>query len=262
MRGLRPPPRQRIATALSCPVAAPGRTGAMEPIYDPVRLRQSKLREFALQAAWIATVAETVADLADLLVDLPQTSRSFRISPCPGPGTSTPWQWLGRWSRRLAMRPPRICATASPPGSVRIPRTGRSFAWPSSIPGNRPPAAGLLTSRSVSARLRPSPPSPTSTTTRSAVGQRTKGAVHDCGPCSVLSPALVDDGVQGGRNQRWAGRHDCGCPRGVHGPPSCPPGSVVHPGLRALRPPHHDRVVGHRAAPWQSGRAARDPALH
>jgi hypothetical protein len=43
----------------------------MEPIYDPVRLRQPKLREFAFQAAWIATVAETVNDLEDLLGDLP-----------------------------------------------------------------------------------------------------------------------------------------------------------------------------------------------
>jgi len=58
----------------------------MEPIYDPVRLRQSKLREFALQAAWIATVAETVSDLADLLVDLPPDEPLLS-------DFTTPWPW-------------------------------------------------------------------------------------------------------------------------------------------------------------------------
>ena len=43
----------------------------LEPIDDPVHLQQPKLREFAFQAAWIATVAETDADLDNLLVDLP-----------------------------------------------------------------------------------------------------------------------------------------------------------------------------------------------
>ena len=49
----------------------------MEPIDDPVRLRQRTLREFAFQAAWIATVAETVDDLDNLLVDPPQLRRGL-----------------------------------------------------------------------------------------------------------------------------------------------------------------------------------------
>ena len=58
----------------------------MEPIYDPVRLRQPKLREFAFQAAWIATVAETVADLDNLLVDLPPDEPLL-------PDFTMPWPW-------------------------------------------------------------------------------------------------------------------------------------------------------------------------
>jgi hypothetical protein len=58
----------------------------MELIYDNARLRQPQLREFAFHAACIATVAETVNDLADLLVDLPPDAPLF-------PDFTTPWPW-------------------------------------------------------------------------------------------------------------------------------------------------------------------------
>jgi hypothetical protein len=55
-------------------------------IYDPVRLGLPKLRVFAFQAAWIATLAETVDDLDDLLVDLPPDERLL-------PAFTMPWPW-------------------------------------------------------------------------------------------------------------------------------------------------------------------------
>ena len=58
----------------------------MEPIYDPVRITHSRLREFAYQAAWIATVTEASSDLEDLLVDVPPEERVL-------PDFSTPWPW-------------------------------------------------------------------------------------------------------------------------------------------------------------------------
>src|ERR671916_592911 len=65
--------------------SAPTRT-AMVRIYDPVRITHPKLREFAYQAAWISTVAETANDLEDLLVDVPPEERVL-------PDFSTPWPW-------------------------------------------------------------------------------------------------------------------------------------------------------------------------
>jgi hypothetical protein len=58
----------------------------MVHIYDPVRIRHPKLREFAFQAAWIATVAEAASDLEDLLADVPPAERVL-------PDFSTPWPW-------------------------------------------------------------------------------------------------------------------------------------------------------------------------
>ena len=59
---------------------------AIGRIYDPVRITHPKLREFAYQAAWIATVAEAASDLEDLLVDVPPRERVL-------PDFSTPWPW-------------------------------------------------------------------------------------------------------------------------------------------------------------------------
>jgi len=58
----------------------------MVRLYDPIRIRHAKLREFAFQAAWIATVAEAASDLEDLLVDMPPADRVL-------PDFSTPWPW-------------------------------------------------------------------------------------------------------------------------------------------------------------------------
>jgi hypothetical protein len=58
----------------------------MSRIYDPVRIRHPRLREFAYQAAWIATVAEAADDLEDLLVDVPPQERVL-------PDFSAPWPW-------------------------------------------------------------------------------------------------------------------------------------------------------------------------
>ena len=58
----------------------------MGRIYDPVQLPHSRLREFAYQAAWIATVAEAAGDLEDLLVDVPPEERVL-------PDYSAPWPW-------------------------------------------------------------------------------------------------------------------------------------------------------------------------
>ena len=58
----------------------------MVRLYDPIRIRHVKLREFAYQAAWIATVAEAASDLEDLLADMPPEDRVL-------PDFSTPWPW-------------------------------------------------------------------------------------------------------------------------------------------------------------------------
>jgi hypothetical protein len=59
---------------------------AMGPIYDPAQLRHPKLREFAIHAAWISTVAAAQRDLEDLLIDVPPEEREL-------PDFSTPWPW-------------------------------------------------------------------------------------------------------------------------------------------------------------------------
>jgi hypothetical protein len=43
----------------------------MVRIDDPARLTRPRLREFAVVAAWISTLAESANDLEDLLVDHP-----------------------------------------------------------------------------------------------------------------------------------------------------------------------------------------------
>jgi hypothetical protein len=59
---------------------------AMTRIYDPAALRHPTLRECAYQAAWIATVADALNDVEDLLVDVPPQDRVL-------PDFSTPWPW-------------------------------------------------------------------------------------------------------------------------------------------------------------------------
>ena len=58
----------------------------MEPIYDPVRHTHPTLQEFAMIAAGIATLAETVDDLEDLLIELPRQEPRM-------PNCRTPWPW-------------------------------------------------------------------------------------------------------------------------------------------------------------------------
>jgi hypothetical protein len=58
----------------------------MEPIYEPGGLTHPKLQEFALIAAWIATLAETIDDLEDLLIALPRQEPLM-------PNFRTPWPW-------------------------------------------------------------------------------------------------------------------------------------------------------------------------
>jgi hypothetical protein len=58
----------------------------MEPIYEPGGLTDPKLQEFAMIAAWIATRAETIDDLADLLIELPRQEPLM-------PDFRTPWPW-------------------------------------------------------------------------------------------------------------------------------------------------------------------------
>jgi len=58
----------------------------MALIYDPVQLKPPKLREFAIIAAWISTVAAAERDLEDLIGDLPPEERQL-------PDFSTPWPW-------------------------------------------------------------------------------------------------------------------------------------------------------------------------
>jgi len=58
----------------------------MGPIYDPVQLTHPRLREFAVVAAWITTLAESASDLEDLLINVPPDERVL-------PDFSTPWPW-------------------------------------------------------------------------------------------------------------------------------------------------------------------------
>ena len=58
----------------------------MEPIYEPGGLTHPKLQEFALIAAGIATLAETIDDLEDLLIALPRQEPLM-------PNFRTPWPW-------------------------------------------------------------------------------------------------------------------------------------------------------------------------
>jgi hypothetical protein len=58
----------------------------MARIYHPAQLKHPRLREFAVVAAWIATLDEAANDLEDLLVDVPPEERVL-------PDYSTPWPW-------------------------------------------------------------------------------------------------------------------------------------------------------------------------
>jgi hypothetical protein len=58
----------------------------MEPIYEPGGLTHPKLQEFAMIAAWIATLAETIDDLEELLIELPRQQPLM-------PTFRTPWPW-------------------------------------------------------------------------------------------------------------------------------------------------------------------------
>ena len=56
------------------------------PLSDPAQLLHPRLREFAIVAAWISTVAGTAHDLEDLIIDVPPEERVL-------PDYSTPWPW-------------------------------------------------------------------------------------------------------------------------------------------------------------------------
>ncbi|MDF3043083.1 MAG: hypothetical protein K0Q71_5789 [Thermomicrobiales bacterium] len=58
----------------------------MEPIYEPGGLTHPTLPECALSAAGIATRAETIDDLEDLLIELPRQEPRM-------PNVRTPWPW-------------------------------------------------------------------------------------------------------------------------------------------------------------------------
>jgi hypothetical protein len=58
----------------------------MARIYDPAQLSHPRLREFAVVAAWISTLAESVDDLEYFLEDVPPEERDL-------PDYSTPWPW-------------------------------------------------------------------------------------------------------------------------------------------------------------------------
>jgi hypothetical protein len=60
--------------------------GSMAPIYEPAQLTDPKLKEFAVIAAWIDTLAETIDDLEDLLIELPRQEPLM-------PNVRTPWPW-------------------------------------------------------------------------------------------------------------------------------------------------------------------------
>jgi hypothetical protein len=56
----------------------------MVRISDPAQLSHPRLRELAVVAAWISTLAESADDLEDLLIDVPPEERVL-------PDYSTPW---------------------------------------------------------------------------------------------------------------------------------------------------------------------------
>ncbi len=58
----------------------------MGRIYDLAQFTHPRLREFAVVAAWISTLAESAADLEDFLSDVPPEERVL-------PDYSTPWPW-------------------------------------------------------------------------------------------------------------------------------------------------------------------------
>jgi hypothetical protein len=132
----------------------------MVHIYDPVRIRHPKLREFAYQAAWIATGAEAASDVEDLLIDVPPAERVL-------PDFRTPWPWAfdafvvalsimthtrqaaelrledllaGGGSGALAGRSPdpdRSAGRSDPASGRRRPRRGCAPAAPSPPPRTR-----------------------------------------------------------------------------------------------------------------------------
>jgi hypothetical protein len=55
-------------------------------IHEPAQVSHSKLREFAIVAAWISTVAKAESDLEDLLIAVPPAERVL-------PDFRTPWPW-------------------------------------------------------------------------------------------------------------------------------------------------------------------------
>jgi hypothetical protein len=60
----------------------------MVRIYATVQLSHPRLREFAVVAAWIATLAEAANDVEDLIVDVPPEERVLPARACLGRGTS------------------------------------------------------------------------------------------------------------------------------------------------------------------------------
>jgi hypothetical protein len=60
--------------------------GSMAPIYEPAQLTDPTLKEYAVIAAWIDTLAETIDDLEDLLIELPRQEPLM-------PDFHTPWPW-------------------------------------------------------------------------------------------------------------------------------------------------------------------------
>jgi hypothetical protein len=96
----------------------------MDPIFDPAQLSHLRLKEFAVVAAWIATLVESANDLEDLLVDVPPTSASGPISARPSRGTSIlSWSHSPSCNTRAKLVR-RVSRSWQPPGWVRIPRTG------------------------------------------------------------------------------------------------------------------------------------------
>ena len=62
----------------------------MTPIDDPAQLTHPKLQEFAVIAAWIASLVETANDLEDLPIDVPPAERALPMAVRPGHEMSTP----------------------------------------------------------------------------------------------------------------------------------------------------------------------------
>ena len=58
----------------------------------------------------------------------------------PGPGTSTPWRWPGRWSRRLSTSAANDLRHRLASWFGEDPSTGRRFAWPPLIATTIPTA--------------------------------------------------------------------------------------------------------------------------